>query len=285
MKRLLLLFLLLLPCLAGASEPYVHYNATSSVTNYGTVSGTTPATTDMVIGIRGVWGGQRSVTDYLMSKGRITPLNFSWAIDLSAASGARFFVSSTVGATDLTYCQLGPLPTVGQEFSIFAVYDGVADNTSKMNLYLNGVSVASKATATYPIYASDIPITIAASADGDQRLTNLKLYEAFIGRASSDLTAMNSATVALQWHTNRGAVPSAVIAGVSNYQYYGKNGSYGLPSGILAETGVSTGKTPGQFDMKFKGKPTYKKRAGWNPIRWARGLWPGWKTGIIPEVP
>jgi hypothetical protein len=83
-----------------------------------------------------------------------------------------------------------------------------------------------------------------------------------------------------------GTSPRPFTSEVSRYYVWDGNGAKRWPSGKWAETGVSSGKTPGQFDMSFSGHPSYRlilQREPWHD----KGGWSDktpWhdSMGVIP---
>lgn len=139
--------------------------------------------------------------------------------------------------------------------------------------YINATStnnVNSLFDSTAPVSLGDAGF-VGASLNG-------KIYQAWIAFADQNIITTSSAA---SWYNNPNTLPFS-LSGVSRCFVWGPDGTYQWSSGKWVESGVSTGKTSGQFDMKFSNHPTYVRWKPMDLIKWAQGILSHWKRGTMP---
>jgi hypothetical protein len=296
MKRLLLLFLLLLlPSLAWAKAvSYVSYDGIDDYAISSPSSGSSPFN----IATNAVWWGwiyPVSVPDATVGNGH------RWLAKYDAANGKRSwnhslvtggagtavirFQYSTDGAsTGLRFLDATTTMTLNAWHFVTIEYQYAAGG-SGITMFVDGVQTGTSNVATGPIYQGSSGLYIGTMPVSGTPYGDF-MFDGRIGPvgfAAMDVLPENlCGIVGHQWmYQNPGFVYSG-LSGASRYFAWGPSGSYAWPSGTWAETGVSTGKTQGQFDMRFYGRPQaylWKPSSLWD---WAVKKFESWRIFKIP---
>jgi hypothetical protein len=277
MKRLLLLFLLLIPSLAGADESHIVFSGNSGYV-LDNEAFEQSGNSYFVVGIR---FKQNSVfadgAQYLL---KYTPTQKSFYVvrmtSVHANPNALRLTLSKNGTVESHVYSTNNYANDTNVHALVAQQFFNGPTTSGTTLFVDGNMVGSSSTSTINnMFDGTAPLTLGSFSD----VSNFRAYNVWLAFFDDPALAITD-----QKASDWARTPTQrVITGASRYYEWGPDGSYAWPSGMWAETGVSTGKTPGQFDMKFSGHPTYRKRAGWNPI--LPEIKSHWKTGVIPTIP
>lgn len=218
-----------------------------------------------------------TVGQYLFGKIALNPVQLTHLLYINSSNQPGFRIDKDTGGFVTTTIESGITPTATEIVSVVGQAFFNLPTNSGVTMWVNGNIVAPVSnSAVNGLSNGTQQLIIGGDSTLNTRNLNGKIYQAWVAFSDVPIITASGATT---WHNNPTQLP---CAGASRWYVWGPTGARMWPSGKWAESGVSPGKTEGQFDMSFNNHPAYRL---WTPLtlwKWAIDKLGHWRQGAIP---